>query len=129
VEEKSKPLAALLIEQKALSPEHRAPLDALVDAHLQQHNNDADQSLATLSSHSSAQRWLASIADADVQGALGSLAPPGTRSPATDDSDPEATISSPERPRAQSVFAFCGRMPPAASVACRSPWTAKSRAR
>lgn len=74
LEDKSKSLGALLIEQRSLSPEHHALLDALVDAHLQQHGDDADRSLAALSSASSAHYHLAKIEDPDVQASLAALA-------------------------------------------------------
>jgi eukaryotic-like serine/threonine-protein kinase len=48
-----KPLAVLLAEQGALRSEHRALLDALVDAHLKLHGGDSERSLAALDvSHS-----------------------------------------------------------------------------
>src|SRR5262245_15280747 len=48
VADKSKPLGAWLLEQKALSPDYLALLEHLTDAHLRHHDNDADKSLAAL---------------------------------------------------------------------------------
>jgi hypothetical protein len=50
VEDKTKALGILLLEQKALSPEQHALLEALTAAHLRQHGDDADRRLAALSS-------------------------------------------------------------------------------
>ena len=47
---KDKPLGDILREQKVVTPEWHALLEALVQAHLQQHGNDAQQSLAAVSS-------------------------------------------------------------------------------
>jgi serine/threonine protein kinase len=103
VEDKSKSLGALLLEQKALTPEHHALLEALTAAHLQQHGDDADKSLAALSSAGSARRDLEQIGDPDVQASLASLpvgqaflpAKPGRQEclPHGDDADPYATVS------------------------------------
>src|SRR5262249_53991054 len=68
--DKAKPLGQVLIEQKALRPEKRDLLEALVHAHLEMHNNDPQQSLAALSSVGSAQRQLEQVADPDVQASL-----------------------------------------------------------
>jgi serine/threonine-protein kinase len=46
--DKGKPLGHVLREQGALSEEHLALLDALVEAHLRQHDHDAGRSLAAL---------------------------------------------------------------------------------
>src|SRR5437773_852426 len=43
--DKAKPLGDILALQGTLRPEHRTLLDALVQAHLAQHNGDADKSL------------------------------------------------------------------------------------
>src|ERR1700722_15180173 len=66
VEDKTKVLGVLLLEQKALRAEQHVLLEALVAEHLRQHDGDADKSLAALSSVGSARRDLASIADPDV---------------------------------------------------------------
>src|SRR5437870_7703333 len=67
---KGRPLGQLLVEQKALRPEKRDLLEALVQAHLEMHNNDPQQSLAALSSVGSARRQLEQVADPDVQASL-----------------------------------------------------------
>src|SRR5882724_10279463 len=94
VEDKGKSLGDLLVAQQALSAEHQALLEALTAAHLQQRGDDADRSLAALSSAGSARRHLAEIADADVQATLASLAVGQAALPVpADDADPHATVS------------------------------------
>jgi serine/threonine protein kinase/tetratricopeptide (TPR) repeat protein len=88
---KAKPLGDILSEQGTLRPEHRTLLDALVQAHLALHSDDAAQSLAALSSLGSARQALEQIADPDVRASLGVVAaarddtddPYATRAPAT----------------------------------------------
>src|ERR1700682_3359764 len=65
--DKSKPLGAILCAQKALAEDKRALLEALVQAHLAQHGNDPEKSLAAISSVASVKNDLEKIADADVQ--------------------------------------------------------------
>src|SRR5438876_4043637 len=48
--DKAKPIGAILAEQGALRPERRALLNALVQEHLVQHDNDPQKSLAAVSS-------------------------------------------------------------------------------
>src|SRR6266478_1228946 len=67
VEDKSQSLGGLLLEQKALTSEQHALLEALTAAHLQQHGDDADRSLAALTPAGSARRDLERIGDEDVQ--------------------------------------------------------------
>src|SRR5947209_6774797 len=74
VKDKARPLGDLLAERGALKPEHRTLLDALVEAHLARHGNDAQKSLAALSSLGSARPELGQIADPDVQASLGVVA-------------------------------------------------------
>ena len=47
---KDKPLGEILVEQKALAADRRTLLEALVQEHLKQHGNDAEKSLAAVSS-------------------------------------------------------------------------------
>jgi formylglycine-generating enzyme required for sulfatase activity/serine/threonine protein kinase len=68
--EKHRPLAAILLEQGALSPEHHVLLEPLVAAHLKQHNNDPQRSLAAISSFRAVRHDLLQIADVDVQASL-----------------------------------------------------------
>jgi serine/threonine-protein kinase len=93
VADKSKSLGALLLEQKALSAEHHALLEALTAAHLAQHGDDADCSLAAVGSVGSARDELAKVADADVQASLAAIPPSGSRSPTGESVDSYATIS------------------------------------
>jgi WD40 repeat protein/serine/threonine protein kinase len=74
VEDKRQALADLLLEQKVISPAQHALLVALTAEHLRQHGDDADQSLAALSSAGSARRDLEQIADPEVQASLAPLA-------------------------------------------------------
>src|SRR5260370_42605083 len=48
--DKAKPLAGLLDEQQALSAQHRQLLETMVAAHVKQHGNDPQQSLAAIGS-------------------------------------------------------------------------------
>ena len=83
--EKARPLGAILQEQGALSAEHHALLEALVQAHLKAHADDPQRSLAAVSSVGSVRRDLEAIADADVQASLAQV------SAARRDDDPYAT--------------------------------------
>jgi serine/threonine-protein kinase len=96
IEDKRKSLGALLLEQKALSAEHHALLEALTDAHIRRHDNDTERSLAALSSADSARHDLEHIADADLRESLAALAelPRSDELPdACADRDPYATMS------------------------------------
>jgi tetratricopeptide (TPR) repeat protein/tRNA A-37 threonylcarbamoyl transferase component Bud32 len=72
--DKVKPLGQILVEGQALRPDHRDLLEALVQRHLEVHGNDAERSLASLGAHSSVQKDLAQIADADLQASLAHVA-------------------------------------------------------
>src|SRR5476651_858960 len=65
--EKDKPLGHILLEQHTLTPDTHALLEALVQKHLALHGNDAEKSLAAVSSVGSVRRDLEKIADPDVQ--------------------------------------------------------------
>src|SRR5260370_22405391 len=87
--EKAKGLGEILVEQKALSSERRTLLEALVQEHLKQHNNDAEQSLAAGSLVGSVHAGLKQISHTDVQASLAHVSvaraadadPWGTRAP------------------------------------------------
>src|SRR5262249_12694166 len=83
--EKHKPLGDILQEQGGLSREHHLLLEAMVQAHLKQHDNDPQRSLAAISSLRSVRHDLLQIADADVQASLAHL------SSGRPDADPQAT--------------------------------------
>ena len=68
--DKSNPVGQILGEQKALTPDHHAWLEAGVEKHLAAHGNDAEKSLAAVSSVGGVRQQLAAIADADVQASL-----------------------------------------------------------
>src|SRR5262249_22145529 len=53
-----------------LKPQHLALLEPLVQAHIEAHHNDPQQSLAALSSVSSVRQELAGIGDGDLQASL-----------------------------------------------------------
>jgi serine/threonine-protein kinase len=80
--EKNKSLGLILLEQKALTADTHALLEALVQKHLALHDNDAEKSLAAVSSVGSLRKDLENIADADVQASLGHVA-----------ADPYATVA------------------------------------
>jgi formylglycine-generating enzyme required for sulfatase activity/tRNA A-37 threonylcarbamoyl transferase component Bud32 len=68
--DKGRPLGQVLRQQGALSEEHLALLEAMVQAHIRQHANDPQQSLAAVSSLRSVREDLRQLADADVQASL-----------------------------------------------------------
>jgi serine/threonine-protein kinase len=68
--DKTKPLGDFLVGQGALRPERRTLLDALLQEHINQHDNDPHKSLAALSSVGSARKDLQEITDPDVQASL-----------------------------------------------------------
>src|ERR1700722_14033591 len=72
--DKVKQIGQILLEQKALTPETHALLEALVKKHLELHGNDVEKSLAAVSSVGPVRQELAQIADADVQASLGHVA-------------------------------------------------------
>jgi serine/threonine-protein kinase len=67
---KSLPLSQVLQDQGALSTARRLVLDALVEEHIKVHNNDAQKSLAAVSSIGSVRQELSRIADPDLQSSL-----------------------------------------------------------
>jgi serine/threonine-protein kinase len=82
--EKSKPLGQILREQGALGSEEHALLEALTKKHLEKHANDAERSLAALSSVTSVRQDLQEkVADPDVQASLACVT--ATPPPAGDD--------------------------------------------
>jgi serine/threonine protein kinase len=68
--EKAKPLGQILLEQGTLQPEDRALLDTMVRRHLELHGNDAEKSLAALSSIGSVRKELEQVGDPEVQASL-----------------------------------------------------------
>src|SRR3954467_4619494 len=64
---KDTPLGRLLAERGSLTAEEHDLLEALVRKHLDRHGNDAERSLAALSSVGSARDALRRVADPDVQ--------------------------------------------------------------
>jgi eukaryotic-like serine/threonine-protein kinase len=86
---KQTPLADILFEQRAFTPDVHALLNALVEKHIEQHGNDLQLSLQAVSSIKSVRADLEQIADADVQNSLCHVAvAPGT--------DPFATLERPQ---------------------------------
>ena len=71
---KVKPLAELLQHAGSLSAEHRAALEAIVAAHVKQHNNDPQQSLAAISSAAEIHDELSQIADPQLDASLPHIA-------------------------------------------------------
>ncbi|MBI1918338.1 MAG: serine/threonine protein kinase, partial [Planctomycetes bacterium] len=68
--DKGRSLGQVLRQQGALSEEHLILLEVMVQAHIKQHNNDPQQSLAAVSSIRSVRQDLQQVADADVQASL-----------------------------------------------------------
>ena len=54
--DRSKTLGMILTERGDLDPSHRALLESLVEAHIRRHENDAQKSLAALSSVTPCER-------------------------------------------------------------------------
>lgn len=73
VADKGKPLGQILLDQKVLSGQHYALLEALVDAHIKQHGDDPQRSLLAISSMQSVRVELGHIADSDVQASLANV--------------------------------------------------------
>ncbi|MBC7855310.1 MAG: serine/threonine protein kinase, partial [Pirellulaceae bacterium] len=67
---KGRGLDEILLEHQALTVEEQSLLAALVTKHLAKHNNDAQKSLAALSSIGSVQDELRKIGDQDLQASL-----------------------------------------------------------
>ncbi len=82
---KSTSLAELLVEQKALTPDTRDLLEALVDKHLALHNGDPQQSLAALSSIGTVRDNLTQLGDPDIEASLNHVS---AAWPARDDDTP-----------------------------------------
>src|SRR5262245_57149112 len=68
--DKAKSLGQILLEQGTLRAANRELLEALVERHLEMHNNDPQRSLAAVSSIRSVRQDLQQIADGDVQASL-----------------------------------------------------------
>src|SRR5262249_39233479 len=68
---KGSTLGQILTEQGKLGPDEHGLLDAIVQKHLQKHNNDPAQSLAAVSSLGAVEQSLRQIADPDVSASLG----------------------------------------------------------
>ncbi|MCA9071148.1 MAG: serine/threonine protein kinase, partial [Planctomycetaceae bacterium] len=71
--DKERPLGELLVQLGTLTPERRTLLEALVAEHLKQHHQDVSQSLAAISSVTSARDVLGQITDEDVQASLAGI--------------------------------------------------------
>ncbi len=68
--DKSRLLDEILVEQRALSAERQSQLRQMLACHIQMHGQDAAQSLAAVSSSSSACQLLAELGDQDIQASL-----------------------------------------------------------
>src|SRR5437879_3851458 len=69
--DKEKPLGQILLDQKSLARDAHDLIEALVERHLAQHDNDPAKSLAAVSSIGSVHDELrAKVADAEVQARL-----------------------------------------------------------
>lgn len=83
VEEKTKPIGQIMLDQAVLNQENYELLEALVQKHLEKHGNNAAESLAALSSVDSAVEDLTRLGDTLVTDSLVHLAPGGkTQRPA-----------------------------------------------
>jgi serine/threonine-protein kinase len=107
--DKAKPLGQILVNQRVLDTEKLKLVDALVERHLSQHENDPQKSLLALGSSSSIREHLQQFTDPDVQASLAHMgasavtgadpyptspptgADPYPTSPATGANDPFAT--------------------------------------
>src|SRR5262245_45465972 len=68
--DKARPLGQILIDQGALRGDAHALLEALVQKHLELHDQDAEKSLAAVRSIGPVREELHQLADADVQASL-----------------------------------------------------------
>ncbi len=68
--EKQKPLGRILVAHGALAESQYDLLDAIVKAHLKQHGDNPEKSLASLSSIGSVRKDLEGIADPDIHAGL-----------------------------------------------------------
>jgi hypothetical protein len=84
--EKAKPLGQILREHGTLAEEEHALLEALVRKHLAKQGDDAEQSLAALSSVGSLRQELEQVADPDVHASLAHVS-----AARKDEDDPYAT--------------------------------------
>ncbi|MGC4006298.1 MAG: serine/threonine-protein kinase [Pirellulales bacterium] len=71
INDKATSLAEHVVRLRHMRPEQRDVLDALVDAHVRQHDDDPQRSLAALSSAAPIRRALERLDDTDVQASLG----------------------------------------------------------
>ena len=91
VSDKRKALADVLVETKAITPEEKALIEALVERHIAKNGGDPEASLAALSSAGFVAMDLKPVRDDDLQASLGHLArSPRAMSPAA--VDPMATM-------------------------------------
>jgi serine/threonine-protein kinase len=97
--DKKKPLGDILRDQGHLQEHRLRLLKEMVEEHLRAHNDDPQRSLAALAAPASVHRQLRSIADADVQASLDSVA-------ATTDTDPGATGPYQLRPEAAAASRY-----------------------
>ncbi len=91
VSDKTKSLADVLVQMKAITREEKALIEALVDRHISKNGGDAQASLAAISSAGSIVSDLKPVFDNELQVSLGHLA----RSPrpsSSNVSDPMATM-------------------------------------
>jgi WD40 repeat protein/serine/threonine protein kinase len=100
--DKARPLGQILVEQGALAPEERDPLDALVQKHLRRHGNDPEKGLAAVRSIGPVRRRLDQIADADLHASLAHL-------PAAAAGEEEVPDTRLEAPRPASTLATGGQ--------------------
>src|SRR5262249_8221164 len=75
VADKAKPLGAILVTQGALANDTHTLLEALVQKHLTQHDDDPYKSLAAVPAPASLKEELKRVADPDVQASLIHAAP------------------------------------------------------
>src|SRR5262249_29284151 len=73
---KADPLGKLLEERGALSQEDRRAVEVLVERHLARHGGEVPRSLAAVPVQPEVRGELESVADAEVQASVASLAPP-----------------------------------------------------
>jgi len=85
--DKNKPLGDILVEMGKLDVRYRELLDGLVAAHLEQHGNEPEKSLAAVSSLGSVRNDLEQLADPDVEATLDHV------TAARDAFDPYATVT------------------------------------
>jgi serine/threonine-protein kinase len=92
--DKQRDMGDILVEQRAMDPEDRSLLDALVAKHIKLHGDDAEESLAAVGAARSVRASLRQLADPEIDASLrqlGSRSGAGSTERADADADADRT--------------------------------------